>query len=171
MTTQQNCVQILQDMLYLSIKPVTAYLWAVSIPGYWPHRIPRERCKETWHGSRTNPGHSRLRTHQCRSSNSCYVTPEQGKGCQYIDGLVQDCSISSALAMEILQSCSKPSTCSGNWQNLLHLHMNLDNTGSSDSLVPPDNMPLPEQMLILVNIQLKAISQECSTYQSLKSVG
>ena len=29
----------------------------------------------------------------------------------YIDGLVQDCSISSALAMEILQSCTKPLTC------------------------------------------------------------
>ena len=28
-----------------------------------------------------------------------------------IDGLVQDCSISSALAMEILQSCTKPSIC------------------------------------------------------------
>ena len=27
----------------------------------------------------------------------------------YIDGLVQDCSISSALAMDILQSCTKPS--------------------------------------------------------------
>ena len=27
---------------------------------------------------------------------------------EYIDGLVQDCSISSALAMEILQSCTKP---------------------------------------------------------------
>ena len=29
--------------------------------------------------------------------------------CMYIDGLVQDCSISSASAMEILQSCAKPS--------------------------------------------------------------
>ena len=28
----------------------------------------------------------------------------------HIDGLMQDCSISSALAMEILQSCTKPST-------------------------------------------------------------
>ena len=28
----------------------------------------------------------------------------------HIHGLVQDCSISSALAMEILQSCTKPST-------------------------------------------------------------
>ena len=28
---------------------------------------------------------------------------------EYNDGLVQDCSISSALAMEILQSCNKPS--------------------------------------------------------------
>ena len=27
----------------------------------------------------------------------------------YIDGLMQDCSISSALAIEILKSCSKPS--------------------------------------------------------------
>ena len=26
----------------------------------------------------------------------------------YLDGLVQDCSISSVLAMEILQSCTKP---------------------------------------------------------------
>ena len=30
---------------------------------------------------------------------------------QYIDGLVQDCSNSSALALELLQSCTKPSTC------------------------------------------------------------
>ena len=27
----------------------------------------------------------------------------------FIDGLVQDCSNSSALAMELLQSCTKPS--------------------------------------------------------------
>ena len=27
---------------------------------------------------------------------------------EYIDGLVQDCSNSSALAMELLQSCAKP---------------------------------------------------------------
>ena len=30
----------------------------------------------------------------------------------YFDGLMQDCSISSALTMEILQSCTKPSICS-----------------------------------------------------------
>ena len=29
----------------------------------------------------------------------------------HIDGLMQDCSISSALAMEILQFCTKPSIC------------------------------------------------------------
>ena len=29
----------------------------------------------------------------------------------YIDGLVQDCSNSSALAMELLQSCIEPSKC------------------------------------------------------------
>ena len=28
----------------------------------------------------------------------------------HTDGLVQDCTISSVLAMEILQSCTKPST-------------------------------------------------------------
>ena len=30
---------------------------------------------------------------------------------EYIDWLLQDCSISSALAMEILQSCTKASIC------------------------------------------------------------
>ena len=29
----------------------------------------------------------------------------------YIDGLAQDCSISSALVMDILRSCTKPSIC------------------------------------------------------------
>ena len=28
-----------------------------------------------------------------------------------VEGLVQDCSISSVLAIEILQSCAKPSEC------------------------------------------------------------
>ena len=32
---------------------------------------------------------------------------------EYIDGLVQDCSISSALALEILQSCTEPSIYAG----------------------------------------------------------
>ena len=35
----------------------------------------------------------------------------------YIDGLVQDCSNSSALAMELLQSYTKPSI----WSSLLHI--------------------------------------------------
>ena len=35
----------------------------------------------------------------------------------HIDGWVQDCSNSSALAMELLQSCTKPSTC-----NLLDIY-------------------------------------------------
>ena len=34
----------------------------------------------------------------------------------YIDGLAQDCSNSSALAMQLLQSCPKPSICGkSNW--------------------------------------------------------
>ena len=32
-------------------------------------------------------------------------------GQDYFNDLVQDCSNSSALAMELLQSCTKPSTC------------------------------------------------------------
>ena len=34
-----------------------------------------------------------------------------------IDGLVQDCSNSSALAMELLHSCTKPSICTANVSN------------------------------------------------------
>ena len=30
---------------------------------------------------------------------------------EYFDGLVQECSYSNALAMELLQSCIKPSIC------------------------------------------------------------
>ena len=37
----------------------------------------------------------------------------------YINGLVQDCSISSALAMEIQQSCTKPSIVSHSHQGAL----------------------------------------------------
>ena len=38
-----------------------------------------------------------------------------------IFGLVQNCSISSALAMEILQFCTKPSTCRPQHNTLLYL--------------------------------------------------
>ena len=36
-----------------------------------------------------------------------HQTPENCR----VDGLVQGCNNSSALAMELLQSCTKPSTC------------------------------------------------------------
>ena len=40
----------------------------------------------------------------------CWIYPsiESFYNPHYVDGLVQDCSIPSALAMEILQSCTKP---------------------------------------------------------------
>ena len=41
-----------------------------------------------------------------------------------IDGLVQDCSISSALAMEILQSCTKPSVYHLYFDPICHLYVN-----------------------------------------------
>ena len=37
--------------------------------------------------------------------------PQHLKGHGYVDGLVQDCSNSSALAMELLQSCTKLPMC------------------------------------------------------------
>ena len=37
----------------------------------------------------------------------------------YVDGLVQDCSNSIALAMELLQSCTKPSMCSIKYSHVL----------------------------------------------------
>ena len=42
----------------------------------------------------------------------------------HIDGLVQGYSISSALAMEILQSCTKPSICSDFYGLKYLLHVN-----------------------------------------------
>ena len=47
-------------------------------------------------------------------SRSCFSWSHIWKTlCEYqIDGLVQNCSNSSALAMELLQSCTKPSKCS-----------------------------------------------------------
>ena len=46
------------------------------------------------------------------TTSKCYVysfTERRLKGILHVDGLVQDCSNSSALAMELLQSRSKPS--------------------------------------------------------------
>ena len=37
----------------------------------------------------------------------CFYDPSKWQSHTYIDGLVQNCSISSALALEILQSCTK----------------------------------------------------------------
>ena len=38
------------------------------------------------------------------------------------DGLAQDCGNSSALAMELLQSCAKPSTYA-HWRQQIKIHM------------------------------------------------
>ena len=39
------------------------------------------------------------------------MTSQGHKEITYVNGLVQDCSDSSALAMELLQSCTKPLIC------------------------------------------------------------
>ena len=41
--------------------------------------------------------------------------PASNQDAAHLDGLVQDCSISIALAMEILQSCAEPSICRLNY--------------------------------------------------------
>ena len=60
--------------------------------------------------------------------------------CQFhIDGLVQDCSISNVLAMEIPQSCTKPSMSSNKLQEL---DKNLRVPWFWFSQWPPCNMPI-----------------------------
>ena len=46
-------------------------------------------------------------SNQRRSKGLCYL----GQTDAYFDGLVQDCSNSIANALELLQSCTKPSIC------------------------------------------------------------
>ena len=55
-----------------------------------------------------------------------------------IDGLVQDCSNSSVLAMELLQSCTKPSICS-----LLHVDGSVQNCSTSR----PDALEILQSVL------------------------
>ena len=57
-----------------------------------------------------SPGHQQSREWLCRINRSLSSMRRDFK---YIDGLAQDCSNSSALALELLQSCAniKPSTC------------------------------------------------------------
>ena len=52
----------------------------------------------------------------------------------YIDGLARDCSISSALAMEILQPCAKPSIYGLGYKEMI---------GSDNALSPIQHFPLP----------------------------
>ena len=54
---------------------------------------------------------------------SGHISRPDGKGVIHIDGSVQDCSISIANTLEILQSCTKPSIFSTNqWIGMPHLH-------------------------------------------------
>ena len=60
-------------------------------------------------------------------------------------GLLQDCNNSSALAMELLQSCTKPLTCCG--------HLSFSVTDKTEvikkSEISVKNIVLPEQEFIL----------------------
>ena len=54
--------------------------------------------------------------------------PPTGQCALHIDSLVQDCSNSSALAMELLQSCAKPSIC--------HCHFSLKSSCKTPHSLP-----------------------------------
>ena len=74
-------------------------LFCISISRGWEKRFPQR--------------------HKSYPDNVCKLQKLHGA---YIDGLVQDCSNSSALAMELLQSCTKPSIC----VSLLHVIICMD---------------------------------------------
>ena len=61
-----------------------------------------------------------------------------------IDGLVQDCSISSALAMEILQFCTKPLK----WLDILTLPM--QSLEYSDKMSHPSQIPKSIKIIIAI---------------------
>ena len=50
--------------------------------------------------------------YNCDDNLICFTLPVKS---HHIDGLVQDCSNPSALAMELLHSCTKPSTYALNY--------------------------------------------------------
>ena len=53
----------------------------------------------------------------CGTGKSVGFQPQQGANQEHIDGLVQDCSNSIAIAMELLKSCAKPSIFLGTYCN------------------------------------------------------
>ena len=79
------------------------------------HPFISELCVFTQPGQlMRNPGRGHLHTVLgFHSFGSCHAELIV-ENIEHIDGLVQDCSNSSALAMELLQSCTKPSIL-GHW--------------------------------------------------------
>ena len=68
----------------------------------------------------------------------------------YVDGLVQDCSNSSADALELLQSFSKPSVVNlqySLWPSDTIWPQIWVNIGSGNGSVPDDTKPLAEPVL------------------------
>ena len=66
----------------------------------------------------------------------------------YINGLVQDCSNSTANTLELLQSCTKSSMCS--CQHVKYIHIQIASHG--DDCRPPDTTE--HQAIWAVNIHL-----------------
>ena len=83
-------------VLYLSIVPISSRVCSLTL-GHWYN------CPSATDTSLNDIGHTR----------ACDMTLTKQSSTKHvqIDGLVQNCNNSSALAMELLQSCTKPSIC------------------------------------------------------------
>ena len=92
---------------------------------------------------------------------------------EYIDGLVQDCSNSSALAMELLQSCTKPSICN----QLYHYELahGAATSFKAQHIPLPDSLgqvKLPVWQVDLIKSMLSLVkAQQFSVSRSIKIVG
>ena len=82
---------------------------------WWSRRIPTvgRWWRRAWWWAGSTKSRCRMASGSIVSGtdkSSCLVSVDTATGGDF-DGLVQDCSISRALAMEILQSCTKPWKC------------------------------------------------------------
>ena len=78
----------------------------------WIHlgALSNQRCSLATGCGITVPNHSKMYRGANRSVCTYFLDMCTNR-VNHFDGLVQDCSNSSALAMELLQSCTKPSIC------------------------------------------------------------
>ena len=106
--------------------PIDAYLYLWTSPITMPSAMPMSNTiTEPWlwlNCSIVNiivnhSAHSAREVSLKDSGKSVGFQPQQGANQEHIDGLVQDCGNSIAIAMELLKSCAKPSIFLGTYCN------------------------------------------------------